>query len=273
MKKKYFIIPMLFLSFGFLAYRVADHSIDSILQKLQMTSEDAKEYAWSDCSGCYFGHPMPGELKDTPLNERPLIVKAVGEFVKLYSKSEDFKRRYLEQRDVSKPQPPESPKSMAEIKKNDKEQMKKSLQEMEKAKASLPASQRGEFEKMIQELKQQMAEMDKQDNVAYSSETEEYMKQGYEAEMKEYQERLKEWERDYPNEPDMMIRRWLEEFLKASSDVDFDAQVSTDEFGKKRFVNADYEHKPDIWKLCFRAGRQTTEAGRKFAESWLKELK
>ncbi|MGE5351770.1 MAG: hypothetical protein ACM3P0_06785 [Acidobacteriota bacterium] len=273
MKKKYFIIPMLFLSVGFWAFRFADHSIDSILKKLQMTSEDAKEYAWSDCSGCYFGHPMPGELKDTPPNERPLIVKAVGEFVKFYSKSEDFKRRYLEQRDGSKPQPPEAPKSMEEIKKNDKEQMRKSLQEMEKAKANLPASQRAEFEKLIQALKQQMAEIEKQDNVAYSSETEGYMKQNYEAEMKEYQERLKEWEKDYPMQPDAMIRKWLEEFLKGSSDVDFDAQVNTDQYGKKRFANPDYEQKPDLWKLCYRAGRQTTEAARKFAGDWLKELK
>jgi len=28
-----------------------------------------------------------------------------------------------------------------------------------------------------------------------------------------------------------------------------------------------------MWKLCYRAGKETTEAGRKFAQSWLGELK
>lgn len=238
-----------------------------------MTSEDAKEYAWNDCSGCYFSYPLPGELKATPLNERPLIVKAVGEFVKLYTKSGDFRSRYLEHREASKPKAPEAPESMEEMKTKEKEQMKKSLQDMEKAKANMPASQKAEFEKLIEALKLQMAEIQKQQNITYSAETEQYMKQGYEAEMQEYKEKLQEWEKDYPKEPDMMIRRWLEEFLKISSDVNFDAQVSEDGSGKKRFVNADYENKPDLWKLCFRAGRQTTEAGRKFASEWLKELK
>lgn len=273
MKKKYFTIPLLFLSISFMAFMAVNYTMDSILQKLQMTGEDAKEYVWNDCSGCYFSYPMPGELKNTSMDERPLIVKAVGEFAKIYTKSDDFKRRYLEHRESSKPNPPQPPESMDEIKRKQKAELTKSIAEMEKAKANLASSQKAEFEKLIEALKTQMAEMDKANNVAYSSDMDQYMKQGYEADMQDYKEKLQQWEKDFPKEPDMMIKRWLEEFLKVSSDVDFNAELSADEWGKKRFVNPEYENKPDTWKLCFRAGKKTTEAGRKFAEEWLKELK
>lgn len=272
-KKKYFVLPLIFLSFCLLAFMFAEYSIESILQKLQMTDEDAKEYVWSDCSGCYFGHPMPGVLKDSPLSERPAIVKAVGEFAKLYTRSDDFKRRYLEYREGSKPQPPQPPESMDETRKKQKEQMQKSIQEMEKNRDKMPAGQRPEFDKIIKAMKEQMAEIEKEGSVLYSAENEQYMKQGYEAEMQEYKEKLAQWEKEYPKEPDEMIKRWLGEFLKASADVNFNAELSTDESGRKRFVNPEYEGKSHLWKLCFRSGRETTEAGRKFASAWLKELK
>ncbi|HEX2866918.1 MAG TPA: hypothetical protein VHO03_07735 [Ignavibacteriales bacterium] len=273
MKKKYFLLPLLFLSVSFMAFMAVNYTIDSILQKLQLTGEDAKEYVWNDCSGCYFGYPMPGELKNTSMDERPLIVKAVGEFAKIYTKSDDFKRRYLEHRESSKPNPPQPPESMDEIKRKQKEELKKTIAEMEKSKSNIPASEKAEFEKAIEGLKADMAELDKSGDASDNSEMDQYMKQGYEAEMQDYKEKLQQWEKEYPKEPDMMIKRWLEEFLKVSSDVDFNAELSVDKLGKKRFVNSEYENKPDIWKLCFRSGKKTTEAARTFAEEWLKELK
>jgi hypothetical protein len=39
-----------------------------------------------------------------------------------------------------------------------------------------------------------------------------------------------------------------------------------------RFANEDYEGKPAEWKICFRAGKEATEAARAFARSWLTEL-
>jgi len=67
--------------------------------------------------------------------------------------------------------------------------------------------------------------------------------------------------------PDVTIRRRLEAFLEMSKTVDFDATLNG-----RQFANPDYEAKPSEWKMCFRAGREATQAAREEAESWLKDL-
>ena len=50
------------------------------------------------------------------------------------------------------------------------------------------------------------------------------------------------------------------------------AQTATDEKGRTLFVKQDNERKNYLWKACFRAGKESTESARKFAQAWLKEL-
>jgi len=57
-----------------------------------------------------------------------------------------------------------------------------------------------------------------------------------------------------------------------TKDVAFNAQTAIDK-NKTLFVKQEYERKDYLWKLCFRGGKETTEAGRKFAQTWLSELK
>jgi hypothetical protein len=49
----------------------------------------------------------------------------------------------------------------------------------------------------------------------------------------------------------------------------FSVEINRESF----FDKHGYERKDNMWKLCFRAGKETTEAGRKFAQAWLGELK
>ena len=39
------------------------------------------------------------------------------------------------------------------------------------------------------------------------------------------------------------------------------------------FADAALESKPKEWKLCFRAGKPSTDAARAFAQKWLGDLK
>ena len=57
-----------------------------------------------------------------------------------------------------------------------------------------------------------------------------------------------------------------------SKDVDFSAQTAIDQ-NRTLFVKQEYERKDYMWELCFRGGKETTEAGRKYAQAWLNELK
>lgn len=73
-------------------------------------------------------------------------------------------------------------------------------------------------------------------------------------------------------DPKDQLRKRLAAFLAATRDVDFAA--ATHASGSlKVFDVPEYESKPPEWKMCYRAGKPTTEALRAFARGWLDELK
>jgi len=59
----------------------------------------------------------------------------------------------------------------------------------------------------------------------------------------------------------------LQDFLRISATVDFDAELDGNVFVKK-----EYEKKSSWWKMCFRAGRDVVQAAREDAQKWLDEL-
>ncbi len=138
----------------------------------------------------------------------------------------------------------------------------------------MPKDQQASFDETIKSFKEQLKEIDDPNNPMYSPEMENSMKQMYDEQMNQYKEQVAQWEKEYPaNNPTSMIKNWLNEFLDGSKDVDFKAELAESQGGKRVFVKQTYENKPELWKVCFRAGKEPTEAARKFAQNWLKELK
>ena len=188
--------------------------------------------------------------------------------------SDDFKKRYNEYREHKKPTPPEKPKSSEELKKEYKKNMQKSLEEMKVSKSQAPADQQSIFDETIKMLEEQLKEIDNPENPMFSPEMDQYAKMGYDMQMEQHRKDIAEWETKYPaNNPNTLIKTWLESFLKKSDGIDFAAQTATDEKGRILFVKQDYERKDNLWKLCYRAGKESTEAARKFAQNWLGEMK
>lgn len=70
-------------------------------------------------------------------------------------------------------------------------------------------------------------------------------------------------------DPNVTIRRRLQQFLDDTAGIVYDAKTSGD---SKTFVDAAYEAKPPLWKMGYRAGKETTEAARAFAKEWMEEL-
>lgn len=77
------------------------------------------------------------------------------------------------------------------------------------------------------------------------------------------------WEAAFPEDPSVLVKQRLEEYLKLVSTVDFNAQLA-DKDGRKRFVNPAYEKKSNKWKACFRAGKEVNEVVTAFVKNWLK---
>lgn len=249
-----------------------------ILKQLGIPEEIAKENVWRSFSSGYFSYPYMPSLIQTAVSTRGGIVQQIGEFAKAFTKSEEFKKHYTEYREENKPKTtPEKPKSMAERKKQQREELQKNIKSAEEDFKKAPADQRKTLQESYKEImeiwKEQLKALDDPNNPMFNKEAEEGTKLGYEMQLAEYQNALKEWEKKYPPTPNEMIKHWLQEFLTISKDVDFNAKLTKGENGNMVFVNPDYEAKSREWKLCFRVGKESVTAAQGFFQQWLNELK
>lgn len=273
MKKLFLVFPLLILVAGFYAENIIDDRVKTLLQTIKLSDDNAKNTIFSDISSKSFYVPGIKELKSVALNERAAQVEIVGKYVKDFTASEDFKKRYNEYRESRKPSPPEKPKTSSELKAEYKTDLQKSITEMKTNKSSAPADQQAMFDETIKMLEDQLKEIDNPDNPMFSPQMDEYSKMAYDQQMEQHKMDVAEWEAKYPiNNPKPLVKTWLESFLEETKDVDFGAQTAIDK-NKTLFVKQEYERKNNLWKLCYRAGKETTEAGRKFAQTWLGELK
>jgi hypothetical protein len=274
MKKVLIALPLLLLFIGFTLNRIIDNKIKNILNQIQYSDEGAKDMIFSNCSNPSFYFPNPKNLKNAAAGEKAAIVNEVGNYVKEYTSSKEFLNKYMEYRDQKKPAPPEKPKSSAEMKKEQKEAIKQGIENLEKTKSQMPKDQQAQFDETIKNFKEQLKKVDDPENPLYNAQMENSLKQMYEQQVDQYNRQVAQWEKDYPsNNPSLMIKNWLNKFLDESKDVDFKAELAESPGGMKIFVKQAYENKSDLWKVCFRAGKETTMAARKFAANWINELK
>ena len=137
----------------------------------------------------------------------------------------------------------------------------------------MPKDQQPMFDEMIKGMKQQLAEIDDPEKTMYKPEMDEYIKQGYDMQMDDYNNKLAEWKIEYPiDNPKQLIKKWINVFLERSADINFSAATTQDSKGIIKFVDKQYEYKDSQWKLYYRAGKESVTAARSFAQNWLNEL-
>lgn len=273
MKKLLLIIPLLFFVLGLTAARIIDDKMKNILQQLQIDEANANSMIWSNCAYSNFNFPNPKTLKSLAKGERVSIVETVANYVKEYSATPEFLNRYKELRENKKPALPEKPKTMTEMKEEQRKSLQDGLKNMEAAKQKMPADQQSIYDESIKQFNEQLKELDNPDNPMFSKDMENMYKQMYDQQIADYNTKVTQWESEYPeNNPKQLIKNWLTKFLDTTKDIDFSAQTATDQHNKEVFVKQEYESKSSIWKLCYRAGKEATEAGRKAAQKWLSEL-
>ncbi len=273
MKKILFTIPIVVIIIGFTTGRLLDDKMKNILQQIQMDESGAKSMIWSNCSYSNFYVPNPRTLKSLASGERASIVEAVARYTKEFSATPEFLNKYGELRETRKPVPPEKPKTIDEMKEEQRKGITEGIKNMEETKTKMPADQQAMFDETIKQFKDQLKEIDNPDNPMFSKEVENMYKQMFDQQMSEYNDKLAEWQKDYPeNNPGLLIKAWLTKFLDETNDVDFKAQTAADQYNRQVFVKQEYERKSYLWKLCYRAGKEATDAGRSFAQSWLGEF-
>lgn len=273
MKKVILLLTVFIFIAGFTAYRIADRNISDILSQLNISDDDARQQIMADIAGCYFGYPYPGDLKNTPMKERAAIVNAVGNYVKEFVKTDAFRQKYAEYRLQNRPEAPAEPEPVEVTKKKHREELIAGIKNTEETMKALPADQRTYLGEALKVYRTQLKELDDPNNSYYGPETQKMMAEGYKMQLEQYKETLARWEEEYPEKnPEMLVKRWIVEFLTISADIDFNAKLKDNGYGKMIFVNPEYESRPSLWKLFFRSGKETTEAARAFALRWLSEI-
>jgi hypothetical protein len=243
------------------------------LDRVGIPADMVKSCIWNSIAGGYLSYPSITNLKRVATGDRVAITRDIAAFAKAYTKTEEFKKQYLEYRDSKKPEPPEKPKTAAELRKTQKEELQKGLKEAEANYRKAPANQREIFKGVVDMYKEQLKQVDDPSNPMFSGDMDAMMQQGYLQQLEEHKTQVAEWEKAWPTDPTHMIKKWLTEFLEVSKDIDYTAAVKPGEFGKSVFVKAEYESKPGNWKMCYRAGRDVVSAGRSAAQQWLNELR
>lgn len=236
-----------------------------VLSDLKISKKDAASETVQSIVG---GHVNTWRVRSVFKTASPAMRAALVEqtlvWTKAYVNSPQFAKDYAAYREQAKPQPAERTMTVDEELAKRKKERDADLAESKKRIAEMPA----EYRKMAEDGYKAAAEAMKQ------MDTPEFRKmerQGIEMQRKQedenYREQLARWEEQYPADPNELVKTRLEQFLDATDDVDFDAKLN----GRK-FANAQYERKPDTWKLAYRAGKEPVEKARAFAEKWLAEM-
>ena len=201
---------------------------------------------------------------------RPKLVQGALAWAKAYTESATFKAEYDRQRESGKPKPPQPKGTVDDELALQKAEQRKNLDNMKKNLEKMSPEMRKSMEAVVKQSEEQFARTESDPKMQAM------MRQAIEmrrvAEEKSYRESLAAFEKRFPADPKTLIARRLQEFLDASRDVDFSAKVLPGERGKMKFADPKYEAKSGAWKLCYRAGKESVEAARAFAETWLKGL-
>jgi hypothetical protein len=242
----------------------------SALTTLGLQESEAKREVVSSLSeGRVPVYEAAKAFKSLQASLKAKAVVGVLAWAKAYTTSPAFLADYEKQRESAKPAAPPAKGSVDVEMAKQRTERRKGLEEMKQNVAKMPPDMQKSMAATVKQMEENFAKMDSDPQMAAM------MRQGIEMqraeEQKRHQEQLAAYNKQWPADPKQLIARRLQEFLDISKDVDYDAQLFTDR-GKRKFVDSKYESKPANWKLCFRAGKETTEAARAFAASWLKEL-
>lgn len=77
------------------------------------------------------------------------------------------------------------------------------------------------------------------------------------------------WEKAYPADPTILVKKKLQDYLQLVATVDFTAKL-TSSGNRAKFFNPVYEKKSLQWKACYRAGKEVNDVVTAFVKDWLK---
>lgn len=265
MKKILIISTLVVTVVSLSAYRQAQQQISDVFQLMGISKTEANTLMKENLIYVSLSTPPVSKLKTVAAGKRAELVEELGAYMKEYFKSKEVAIAYKEYRESLLPGKQEGIDVKARI-----EEIKRDIRNTEEDKKVAPADMKKIYDETISLLKKQLDVLQNPNHPDYAMYT------GIVAITPEQQEeinrQIKEFSKTYPEDVQQYLKLKLKEFLELTSDIDFNAKL-VNRNGRMKFENPDYEAKDYNWKKCFRAGRETIEAARSFAQEWLKEIK
>jgi hypothetical protein len=266
---------------------------ESFWNEISVAEKNGREVIFDNIKYGYLSLPeiaQKAKLKSLSSGRRSAIVNAIGDYIKEYIHSEEFKEKYLE----NGPTEPQKPVKAATIDNSDKaidESVSKPSDQIAQMEAmannpALPEDVRAQLKKSVEDLKKSgmvsddKYEQSKKDKKAEIQEENDNAQKQYENDMALYNKNMKIYDSlmvEYKQmeahfKPEAIMKNRLIEFLKLTESVDFNAKLIDKGDHYFVFEKPEYENKSSAWKLCFRAGKETIDAARNYAKGWLNEI-
>jgi hypothetical protein len=245
---------------------------DDIWKMLGITKQSGDEKIQNSFMYGYLYYYGVKNAKNLAVNDRAAVAKDLMIYTKTFISSAAFKKQYDNMRNSSKPQEPvlKPLRSIEQIQKDEIARTEKSIRDIEKSMKEMPQYAKS-MEPSLAMQKKMLKEYQDPKNT-YFANIAQGEKYSQENDIRNHKERMKEWEKNMPADINVFIAARLQKMLDSTKDIDYTAEL-VEKYGKKRFVNPQYERKNQEWKQGFRAGREVTEPARAFAQKWLDEIK
>jgi hypothetical protein len=244
-----------------------------IWQKLEMAEKEANEFIFNNLRQGSLNFPRTEAIKHIAIGDRHEMVKELGDHMKRYTESAEFKEAYQEARSAYLPQNPK--KDIGTLMQNRITELEQDITTTEEDLKKTIGAMKKLYEGTLAELKKEYKAL-KNPNDAnhtfYKSSLEERAAEENEEAASTNEEQRKEMEKYFPANPKVLIKQRLQEFLSLTADIDFNAKL-VKQGNKMKFADPKLEAKSNVWKSCFRSGKETITAARAYAQTWLKELK
>jgi hypothetical protein len=245
---------------------------DDVWQQLGISQSDADlNIRSSFLNGAFYYYGAKNAAK-IAAGDRISIIRDLAAHAKKYTQSNEFKKAYADYRARKKPADPYIIKySVDSMREAERLQIQNAIKATE-ANVNHPNPKvRNGVPYALENLRKQLAAIDDPNNRVIKSKMD-YAQRQNDAATKQYQERMKKYEAECPENPQVLIKARLQEMINILSDVDYNAGLT--EKGKfKVFADPLYEKKPKEWKLAYRTGKPAADALKAIAQKWMDEIK
>lgn len=201
---------------------------------------------------------------------RAAMVSAAATLGRTFAESDEFTRRYADHREANGPEPLPAEQTAEQVLAKQRAGFEQQVTALRKqfADDAITPEQKVTLEEGFEAMRAQFSEMEKGPK---KTELEAALRKQRAEQVSVHAAATRAFDATYPADPRALVAMRLRAFLNVTRDIDFTARLVVQ--GKlQKFADPALEAKPAEWKMCFRAGKPSTDAAREFARKWLADL-